>query len=148
MSNEIDAPKKPQLSEILQLQAEMLELPQVELPLVHTFSHGVYARTISIPADTQVIGKMHQHAHLNIISVGVVDVATTDGVIRYVAPCVFESPAGCKRALYTIEPTVWTTIHLTEETDLEKIEAQIIIPQDEVEAIAIEQLAAITGEKS
>jgi hypothetical protein len=36
------------------------------------------------------------------------------------------SPAGTKRVVYAHEDTVWITVHVTEETNLEKIEKEII----------------------
>ena len=35
---------------------------------------------------------------------------------------------GTKRAVYAHPDVVWTTIHLTNETDLDKIEAEVIAP--------------------
>jgi hypothetical protein len=51
-------------------------------------------------------------------------VLTKDGVKRIVGPCTMLSSAGTKRALYTLEDTVWTTIHHnpTNETDIATIE--------------------------
>ena len=42
------------------------------------------------------------------------------------APQVMCSKAGTKRVVYTHTDTIWTTVHLTESTDLEEIEEQII----------------------
>ena len=41
-------------------------------------------------------------------------------------PLTMVSPAGTKRAVYAKTDVVWTTIHLTNETDLEKIEEETI----------------------
>lgn len=95
-------------------------------PLNHCFAPGVYARTILLPAGGVILGKIHKHAHLNIISEGRVEVATQDGHIEYTATAIFTSTPGTKRAVYAFEDTLWTTIHLTDETDLEKIEDEII----------------------
>lgn len=109
------------------LQAAATELPEVDMPLQHVFAPGVYARTIFIPAGTFVVGKIHKHQHLNILSTGSVSVMTEQGGIEdFTGPLTMVSPAGCKRALYTHTDTVWTTIHLTNETDLEKIEDFVI----------------------
>ncbi|NBR01299.1 MAG: hypothetical protein EBT97_12810, partial [Actinobacteria bacterium] len=50
-------------------------LPDPDLPLWHAFAPGAYARTIFIPAGTLVVGKIHKHAHLNILIRGRVSVA-------------------------------------------------------------------------
>ena len=96
-------------------------------PLKHTFADGVYVREISIPAGHMVVGKIHRHEHLNFISKGRVTVITEQGgVEELVAPVTMISPPGVKRLLFTHEDTVWTTVHVTNERDLDKIEEQVI----------------------
>ena len=108
---------------------EALGLPQTELPLRHMFTTGAYVREITLPAGQIIVGKLHRHAHLNFISRGSVTVVTEHGgVERLTGPCTIISPAGTKRVVYTHEETVWTTVHVTEETDLKKIEAETIAP--------------------
>ena len=110
------------------LQNALLPFEQTELPLKHTFTTGVYAREIFLPKDTIIVGKIHRHEHLNFISKGDVTVLTKDGLKRYTGPCTMVSSAGTKRAVYTHEDTVWTTIHANpnNETDLDKLEDFII----------------------
>jgi len=99
----------------------------VECPLQHSFIDGVYVRTIFIPAGTVIVGKIHKHSHANILSVGTVSVMTEGGGLeRLVGPLTMTSPAGCKRAVWAHTDTTWTTIHRTDETDLEKIEDWVI----------------------
>jgi len=96
-------------------------------PLKHSFAPGAYVREIFIPANNLVVGKIHKHEHVNFISKGRVTVITEQGgVEELVAPVTMISPAGVKRLLFTHEDTVWTVVHVTKETDLEKIEAQEI----------------------
>ena len=95
-------------------------------PLKHTFADGIYVREISIPKHFLIVGKIHKHCHPNFLLKGDVTVLTEEGVKRIQAPCSMISPAGTKRLLFTHEDTVWTTVHSTNETDLEKIEEQII----------------------
>ncbi len=40
----------------------------------------------------------------------------------YEAPVTFVSKVGTKRAVYAEEDTIWTTIHITNETDTDKVE--------------------------
>lgn len=100
-------------------------------PVSHYFAPGAYAREMFIPKDSTIIGKIHKHAHLNILSFGKVTVATEEGTIVIEAPHTFTSLPGTKRAVYAIEDTLWTTIHVTDETDLEKIEEEVIAPSFE-----------------
>lgn len=115
------------------LENQLSNLPQIEIPLKHYFSRGVYAREISISAGTFIIGKIHKHENMNILSKGYVSVLSTDGVVKLKAPCTFVASKGVKRVIYAHEDSVWTTIHGTWQTDLEKIEREFIaISYDEV----------------
>ena len=107
------------------LEATVRNAPQVDFPLRHTFTSGIYCREIFIPKGSVIVGKIHRHDHINFISRGDVTVLTKDGLKRIKGPCTMVSSAGTKRAVYAHEDTVWTTIHAnpTNETDLAKIEA-------------------------
>jgi hypothetical protein len=95
----------------------------------HVFTRGVYSRTMFIPKGSVIVGKIHKYEHLNFISLGRVTVLTEfDGLQEISAPYTTVSKAGTKRLLYAHEDTIWTTIHATEETDLEKIEQEHIAP--------------------
>ena len=110
------------------LESTMTEMAQVDPPVKHTFTTGIYSREIFIPKGTVIVGKIHRHDHLNFLSYGEVTVLTKDGLERIVGPCTMVSTAGTKRALYAHEDTVWTTIHANpeEERDMEKLEELII----------------------
>lgn len=101
-------------------------LQECEFPLKHTFTEGVYAREMTIPKGSVIVGKIHRHAHLNFVMRGEVSVMTDEGVKTITGPCYFVSTPGTKRVVTAHEETVWVTIHVTEETDLAKIEDQII----------------------
>lgn len=122
------------------LQAALGDMPEANCPLQHVFAPGAYARTIFIPAGTVIVGKIHKHQHLNILSQGSVSVFTeAGGVERLSGPLTMVSPAGTKRAVYAETDAVWTTIHLTNETDLEKIEDEVIAKTyEEYERFALE----------
>lgn len=111
---------------ILALQEHVGSLEQTDCPVKHHFAPGNYAREIFIPARTLVVGKIHKHSHVNVISKGRVSVATKSGIVELEAPCTFVSEPGTKRAVLAITDVVWTTIHPTQETDLEKIEDEVI----------------------
>lgn len=98
----------------------------IEIATTHYFAKGTYAREIFIPKGTLLTGKIHKTEHLNIISKGDISVMTEHGPMRVQAPFTMVSPPGTKRIGYAHEDTVWTTIHGTEETDLEKLEEQLI----------------------
>ena len=90
-----------------------------------------YAREMFIPKGTLIIGKIHRHQHLNIISKGKVIVYTEFGEKHLEGPITFISEIGLKRSVYAVKDTLWTTIHLTEffgEDNLDKIEQEVISP--------------------
>lgn len=111
---------------ILRLEGYMKAMEQVDLPVKHHFAEGQYGREIFIPAGMLVVGKIHKHSHLNIISQGDISVVTEFGIYRIKAPYTHVSKPGTKRAVFTHADTVWTTVHATKETDLEKIEEEVI----------------------
>lgn len=99
----------------------------------HHFAPGVYARELFIPKGHILTGKLHKTTHLNIVAQGRIAVASKDGQSILQAPHVFVSGPGTKRAGYALEDTTWITIHVTEETDLAKIEAEVIEPELKLE---------------
>ncbi len=120
---------------LVQLEASMrheiaegrLEEIDCNANLQHVFAPGAYGRTLSLRQGTLIVGKIHKHAHLNILSQGDVLVLTESGGLeRLVGPLTMVSPPGTKRAVFVLEDAVWTTVHLTDETDLKKIEEHVI----------------------
>jgi len=132
------------------LQSLMETLPSClnDCVLKHYFAPGVYAREMTIPKDVYIIGKIHRHAHLNIISKGSVSVMTEFGPMKMTAPYTFVSEVGTKRVVRADEETVWTTIHVTDETDLEKIEDYVIAKTyEEIGLPSPISIALIKGEE-
>lgn len=123
---------KPLRDKVTAFEAEIRKIPPVDCPVVNHFSEGIYAREMFIPKGTVLTGKIHKFTNLNIMSKGDLSILTEQGVIRVKAPYTVVSPPGTKRIAYAHEDTVWTTIHATEDTDLEKIEHHFVA-QDEPE---------------
>lgn len=96
-------------------------------PVQHHFAPGQYAREIFIPQGSLIVGKRHVHAHVNILSLGKVMVFSEHfGLQEMQAPYTFVSPPGTKRVIAALEDTIWTTVHVTDKTDLSEIEAELI----------------------
>jgi len=98
-------------------------------PLKHQFSNGVYVREITMPTGSIILGKEHTTKHFNIVSKGacvLVDIDTGE-LTDIIAPMTFESEAGIRKLLYIVEECVWSTIHVTEETDVDKLEATLVV---------------------
>jgi len=94
--------------------------------ITHYFAPGVYAREMWMPAGCLITGKIHLTEHLNMLSQGRVSVSNQGSSVTMQAPYTFVSPVGTKRAIYAHEDSTWTTIHATNLTDPDEIEAEII----------------------
>ena len=94
----------------------------------HFFAPGVYGRKMSIPAGMCVVGKIHKHAHLNVITKGVIKVVTEFGDDIFTGPRIWVSEPGTKRAVLAIEDTEWLTVHHnpTDTQDIREIEDFVI----------------------
>ena len=127
--------KKVSQEAINELVRGCLNLPQVETPVKHNFSDGVYVREIFMPGDTFVIGKKHTTKHLNIVQQGECLVYMEGELHHIVAPCTFESNAGVQKVLKVVKDTVWSTVHVTEETDIDKLESTLAYKTMEEESL-------------
>jgi len=101
-----------------------------DCPLTHVFSDGVYSRTVFMPKDSLIIGKVHKTKHLNIILSGKARVWINGEVKDVGAPDIIESGVGVMKVLYILEDMYWTTIHVTDTTDLDELEEELIEPLD------------------
>lgn len=110
----------------------LIQGDQVECPLVHRFTKGLYIREVTMPAGTVVSTKIHKTEHPFIISKGKVNVMIGDEIITLEAPYCGITQPGTRRLIYILEDTVWTTIHRNDDdcTDLEEIEIRLIEPHD------------------
>jgi hypothetical protein len=123
---------------LVNLQNDFKNHKQAELPLMHEFTPGLYVRSILMPAGSWVIGKTHKTEHFNFVRTGLAWLMI-DGKVSVVrGGDLFVSPAGCKKVLRIIEDMVWSTTHVTEETDLEKLE-EIHVYTDEEELKLFEE---------
>lgn len=108
------------------LQKTMLEMHQVEIETKHSFCDGVYAREISIPKGVALVGAKHKTAFFMVISKGECVITDSSKKKTYQAPYTAVSKVGAKRAILALKDTVLTTFHKTNETDIYKIENDII----------------------
>ena len=123
--------------------ARLLELDQAardendptdwDLYLTNLFAPGVYVRQIDLPEGSVVVGKIHKHAHVNMLMAGVVTVVSEFHTETFAAPRVWISEPGIKRAVYTHEDAMWMTVHPNPEdtTDLDAVEEDVIAPSYE-----------------
>ncbi len=116
---------------IVALQAAMAGLPQAELPTEHFFADGMYCRFLPRPAGTLIVGKVHRKEHFYIVCCGTVRVTNGEGAARDITgPAVIVSQPGTKRAVLALTDATCLTVHRTDSTDLDDIEAELIEPDE------------------
>lgn len=96
---------------VYQLEAELLKLPQVDLPIDHAFCAGMYARTMHIPAGTILTGAVHREESFFLVRKGDLIVSTDDGPKRLGAGDMSISKIGTKRAGIALTDVEVTTFH-------------------------------------
>lgn len=122
-------PRVPTLTDIQALERDMKAFGETsELPVEHLFADGLYARKLFRPAGTLIVGRMHAKRHFYVLLSGEITAWTAHGMKRMQAPQVLITEPGTKRVTYAHTDTVSITFHATDETDLDKIEAAIIVP--------------------
>ena len=116
----------PSLEQINRLQAEMVKMPQIELPTEHYFAGGMYCRKVFRPAGTTIVGKVHKKAHLFLCAKGQILAWSETGMRTLNAGDVVESQPGTKRVTYAVEDSIGVTFHVTDKTDLDDIESELV----------------------
>ena len=130
MSEIIEKMGIPTQEQILRLQAEMIAMPQVELKTDHYFSEGMYCRKLFRKAGTLIVGKVHKKDHLFMCVMGEIIAWTENGMKKMIAGDIIESKAGTKRVTLALTDAIGITVHKTDKTDLDEIEAELIEPDD------------------
>lgn len=121
----------PTMDQIVRLQAEMAKMPQAELTTEHYFSEsGMYCRKVFRKAGTVIVGKVHKQHHLFICAMGEIIAWTEKGMHTLGPGDVVESKPGTKRVTLALTDAVGITVHRTNKTDLDEIEAELIEPDD------------------
>ena len=109
------------------------ELEHADFPITHHFAPNVYMRQMDAKAGTFCVSKMHRTEHMNILLKGALTIITENGLQYLEAPQIIKSSAGTMRIGYFHQDTTWVTVHPTQETDLEIIERDVIVPDGEIE---------------
>ena len=108
------------------LESYLKGLPQIAADCVHAFAPGIYIRQVTLQAGTFAMGHRHRTAHLNVMLSGRLTMFNDDGTrSELCAPVICVAQPGRKVA-YVHEKTVWLNIYATTETDVEKLEAELL----------------------
>jgi mannose-6-phosphate isomerase-like protein (cupin superfamily) len=115
---------------LLRLEAKLLELPQVEMPVTHEHCDGLYARTIKIPAGVVLTGKPHRHECFFVVRRGRIAVTKGDRVVLLEQGDMLVTPAGSMRAGVALTDVEVTTFHPNpgNERDPQALWDQYVIP--------------------
>lgn len=96
---------------IYRLEAELLKLPQVDMPVEHAFCNGLYARTMHIPAGTVLTGAIHREESFFLVRKGELIVSTDNGPRTLGPGDMSISKIGTKRAGIALTEVEVTTFH-------------------------------------
>lgn len=144
--NDLELPDHVSREQVDRLQAEMAAMPQAELVTEHQFSPGMYMRKLYRPAGTLIVGKVHKEPHFFLCAKGEIIAWTENGMKRLQAGDVIESKPGTKRVTLAVTDAIGITIHRTDKTDLDEIEAELIEPDVTALFDARNDIKKLTGE--
>jgi quercetin dioxygenase-like cupin family protein len=101
---------------------ELNEMLEVE----HFFCGGLYAKRMKIKAGYTVGKHVHDFTHMSALKSGHV-IVTVDAVSTvHIAPDWIEIEAGRVHTIEALEDSVWFCTHLSDETDSEKIDHELV----------------------
>lgn len=80
-------------------------------PLFHTFTDGLYSREVHMPKNHLLVSQIHNYESQVHILEGKVLIADCNGTRLFDAPAKFVSKSGDKRAIFTLEDTIWINYH-------------------------------------
>jgi len=101
---------------IYKLEQEIKEnLPRVELPVFHDFCHGIYARSLVIPAGTVLTSAVHKDECFFVVRSGSILITTDDGTVKADAGFMSITKPDTKRAGLALVDTLVTTFHANPE---------------------------------
>ena len=120
----------PTREEIDRLQSEMSVMPQAELQTEHYFSGGMYCRKLTRPAGTLIVGKVHKKDHFFLCAKGEIIAWSEGGMKHLYAGDIICSKPGTKRVTLAVTDAIGITFHKTNKTNLDKIEKELIEPDE------------------
>jgi len=120
----------PTREEIDRLQREMAVMPQAQLETEHYFSGGMYCRKLTRPSGTLIVGKVHKKDHFFLCAKGEIIAWSEGGMKHLYAGDVICSKPGTKRVTLAVTDAIGITFHKTNKTNLDKIEKELIEPDE------------------
>ena len=90
----------------------------------------MYSRRVFRKAGTLIIGKVHKKDHFFICTKGEIIAWTEKGMKKLSAGDIIECKQGTKRVTLATMDSIGTTVHRTDKTNLDEIEAELIEPDE------------------
>jgi len=112
-------------------------------PVKHTFAGGCYIREIYNPAHELIVTKIHKKEHPFFLMKGEMSILTEEGIQTIKAPYQGVTKPGTKRAIYTHEECVFTTVHATDSITIEDVEEEVICTKYEDLPLGSDPLEAL-----
>jgi len=120
--------KEPEASLTEKLEDVMLGHDQVKITERHIFSEGMYCKEIIIPKGTLAIGHAHTGDFMQAITKGkMIMYAEGQPPMIAKAPFIGVGLPFKRKVGYALEDTVWATFHATDETDIQKLEDELVV---------------------
>jgi len=106
-----------------QLEQALNHAPPVDCPVRHYFAPGLYAREMSMSKGTVIVGAVHTTENLIIVSLGKLQIVTSDGTKVVNAGDTITCKPGMKNAVVALEDSRWTNFfpNADNETDTDKL---------------------------
>jgi len=117
-------------------------------PVKHSFAEGCYIREIFNPRGEIVITKIHKQEHPFFLMQGKMSILTENGIKHIKAPFHGITKPGTKRIIYAHEDCVFITVHATKNTDLKKIEEEVIAKDFNDPTITLEDIKLLKNENN
>lgn len=99
---------------------------QVDVPMSHELIDGLYRRCIRVPEGSAITGVVHDKDHMDAMVSGKMLVPTENGCQLIEAPLFLTSRAGCKKAAFAIEETIWVSYYPTNAETVEDAEKEFM----------------------
>ena len=99
-----------------------------EIPITNYFADGIYLRQMEMPADSVVVGAIHNHLHAWFLLTGRILVNNNGEIIEHIAPCFTISKPGSKRLIYALENSIFVNVHKNPSNtqDIKELEQEIV----------------------
>jgi quercetin dioxygenase-like cupin family protein len=130
--NTLEIARKSVSNNINDLELAMVNnFDQVDCPVVHRFTEGMYVRETTMPTGSLITSRIHKTQHTYFVMKGKA-IVWIDGVEHLIeAPYIGITEPNTRRVLYIVEECTWATSHPNVDNEnLEQIADRILEKND------------------